>query len=188
LGCLFICDSLAGFPTFYADDDDENDVSTFEKILNWRKYLEEAISEVELSPEAEHLIRRFCCDKKDRIGRKGVEEIKSHPFFKGIDWDNIRKGNGPFVPQISHPLDTRHFPQYDVDAIEDEQSQEEIRQMEEEDKDFPRWRGRRLRQNDLPFIGFTYKNLAAVPSLLSLPQTGDGPSPSREPPTHFKRY
>eukprot|EP01124_Arcella_intermedia_P030715 TRINITY_DN6776_c0_g1_i2.p1 TRINITY_DN6776_c0_g1~~TRINITY_DN6776_c0_g1_i2.p1 ORF type:complete len:543 (-),score=153.58 TRINITY_DN6776_c0_g1_i2:114-1541(-) len=177
---VIMFEMLAGFPIFYSNEEDENEPSTFEKILEYPKYLEEALSEVSLSPMAEDLIRRFCSDKKVRIGRNGVEEIKSHPFFKGIDWDNIRKGDGPLIPQISHPLDTRYFPKYDVDEIEDEQIREEMKQMEEQDKDFPRWRGRRLRQNDLPFIGFTYKNFAAVPSLLSA-------TPKKEP-TSFKRY
>jgi len=96
-------------------------------------------------------------------------------FFRGIDWDNIRNRDGPLVPNLEHALDTSNFPQYDIDVTEDGQIRQELRQMEEEDKDFPRWRGRRLRQNDLPFIGFTYKNFSAVPTLLSVPNTGTLP-------------
>jgi serine/threonine protein kinase len=160
---VIMFEMLAGFPPFYADESET--LSTFEKILNWKKYLEEAISEVEFSPEAEDLIRQFCCDKKDRIGNNGVDEIKNHPFFRGLDWDNLQKTKGPFAPTLEHPLDTSNFPQYDIDTTEDGQMEEE----EEEDKDYPKWRGRRLRQNDLPFIGFTFKNFATVPSLLSRP-------------------
>jgi len=120
---------------------------------------------VELSPEAEDLIRRFCCDKIDRIGKNGVEEIKNHAFFKGIDWDNIRKQNGPFVPTLEHAFDTRNFPQLDIDICEYGQTRKELKQIEQEDKNFPIWRGRRFRPSDLPFIGFTYKNFSAGPSL-----------------------
>lgn len=36
-----------------------------------------------------HLFR-FCTDSENRIGSNGVEEIKSHPFFEGVDWGHIR--------------------------------------------------------------------------------------------------
>lgn len=34
-----------------------------------------------------------------RLGRNGVEEIKSHPFFKNDqwNWDNIRDSKYPFL-------------------------------------------------------------------------------------------
>jgi len=154
---IIMFEMLAGFPPFYSDDTDAT--STFEKILEWKSYIDEAISEVNLSSEAEDLIRQFCCDKKDRIGRGGVEEIKNHPFFKGIDWDNIRSSDGPFVPKLDHPKDTSNFPEYEIDVDVADWIKQEMLKMEIEDKIYPRWRGRRLRQNDIPFIGFTYKNI-----------------------------
>lgn len=33
---------------------------------------------------------RFCCDSDHRIGAGNPEEIKSHVFFKGVDWKHIR--------------------------------------------------------------------------------------------------
>lgn len=46
--------------------------------------------EATISPEAEELIRLLCSDPKNRIGRKGAEEIMAHPFLCGVDWDNLR--------------------------------------------------------------------------------------------------
>jgi hypothetical protein len=34
---------------------------------------------------------RFLCKKEKRLGCNGIEEIKSHPFFAGIDWEHIRE-------------------------------------------------------------------------------------------------
>jgi len=159
---IIMFEMLAGFPPFYSDDTDA--LSTFEKILRWNEYVNEAITKVDLSPEAEDLIRKFCCDKKDRIGRNGVDEIKNHPFFKGIDWDNIRCSNGPFVPKLEHPLDTSNFPEYDID-VKDSQIIHQPIKMEEESKLVPRWRGRRLL--DDPFIGFAYKSIEEPTDLLN---------------------
>lgn len=36
------------------------------------------------------LFSRFCIDSENRIGNSGVEEIKGHPFFEGVDWGHIR--------------------------------------------------------------------------------------------------
>lgn len=33
---------------------------------------------------------RFCCEEEHRTGAAGVEEIKSNPFFEGVDYDHIR--------------------------------------------------------------------------------------------------
>lgn len=35
-------------------------------------------------------IFRFCCDSDHRIGASNPDEIKSHVFFKGVDWKHIR--------------------------------------------------------------------------------------------------
>ncbi|PWN28132.1 kinase-like protein [Jaminaea rosea] len=40
----------------------------------------------------------------------GVEELMSHPWFKGIDWDELhRTTKPPFRPALAHAADTRHF-------------------------------------------------------------------------------
>lgn len=33
-----------------------------------------------------------------RLGHKGIDEIKQHPFFKDIDWVNIRNLEAPMIP------------------------------------------------------------------------------------------
>ena len=37
----------------------------------------------------------------------GVDEIKSHPFFNGIDWDTLYEQPAPFVPNTDGYGDTR---------------------------------------------------------------------------------
>jgi len=41
----------------------------------------------------------------------GAEHIKAHPWFRGIDWDNIHRQEPPFKPDLQSPTDTKHFDQ-----------------------------------------------------------------------------
>jgi protein-serine/threonine kinase len=59
-----------------------------------------------VSDEAKDLISKLICDPQDRLGRNGGEEVKAHPFFKGIDWDNIYKATPPWCPELTSPIDT----------------------------------------------------------------------------------
>jgi hypothetical protein len=99
--------------------------------------LDEVFKEVQMSPEAEDLIRRFLCDRKDRIGSRGVEEIKAHPFFKGIDWEGIRNQRAPIIPQIQYPTDTSNFCVENPDKFSDESEDEEEEEAEEEHRSSP---------------------------------------------------
>ena len=38
------------------------------------------------------------------IGRGGVEEIKAHPWFDGLDWSTLRSVPAPYVPEGSHRM------------------------------------------------------------------------------------
>lgn len=54
-----------------------------------------------ITPEAYDLITKLLeHDPMKRFGACGAEEIKQHPFFRGIDWENIR--------HMKPPLQTRN--------------------------------------------------------------------------------
>ena len=44
-------------------------------------------------------------------GPKGIQDIKTHPFFKNIDWVSIynKKIKPPFIPKISSDTDTKYI-------------------------------------------------------------------------------
>lgn len=66
--------------------------------------------EDEVSPEAEDLIKKLMDpNPSTRLGANGVNEIQSHPFFKGFDWANVRKMTAPVVPKVKNILDTSNF-------------------------------------------------------------------------------
>ena len=85
-------------------------------------------------------ILKLLRDPSDRLGNRGVEEIKAHPFFKGTDWDNIRQSAVPYVPDVSGEADTRHFDKF------------------EEDEPFcPKSDPTPKYRKDMDFVGYTYK-------------------------------
>lgn len=59
-------------------------------------------SEEHMSPTALDLIRKLLSDFKERLGVNGAEEIKAHPFFAGVNWENIREENAPNIPEKIH--------------------------------------------------------------------------------------
>lgn len=50
-------------------------------------------------------------DASRRLGANGANEVKSHRFFKGINWDDLaaKRIPAPFVPKIRHALDVSNF-------------------------------------------------------------------------------
>ena len=52
-------------------------------------------------------------DPKKRLGSSGVEEVKNHPFFGGINWNDVlqKRYAPPFVPSpSSFASDEIHIP------------------------------------------------------------------------------
>jgi hypothetical protein len=46
-----------------------------------------------------------------------VNQIKSHDFFYGADWNSIRRIEPPFVPCLQSSTDTSYFPVEDYEDI-----------------------------------------------------------------------
>ena len=107
VGVIFF-EMLVGYAPFCSKETSE----VCHKILNWEKYLK-IPSKIKISPEAEDLISKLINHPDIRLGINGVEEIKSHPFFKGIDWENIRESKAPFIPKLKNDYDTCYFDLYE---------------------------------------------------------------------------
>eukprot|EP00758_Cryptobia_borreli_P004385 Tbor_TRINITY_DN4345_c0_g1::TRINITY_DN4345_c0_g1_i1::g.7681::m.7681 len=139
---VIMYEMLYGGPPFYAADPQ----TTCSKIVNWRTTLKFPKPDGKkipyVPPEAIDLMVNLLCDMDSRYD---FNQIKVHPFFNGVDWDNLQAiepvedmenhrknsvsargsqglcvtGGGrngvmvPFFPKLSHPLDTRYFPDMD---------------------------------------------------------------------------
>ena len=103
---------LVGYPPFYGDD----------SLITCRRILchQESLSfppEAGLSTEAISLIRGLLTDRTQRLGRHSTQEIKEHPFFRGIDWSSLRRsGAAPFRPRVASLVDTSNFDQFEEKA------------------------------------------------------------------------
>ena len=66
------------------------------------------------SKEFKNLLKRFLNPNQNlRLGggENGIDEIKAHPFFKNVDWKDLKRKQitPPFIPDTSSTKDTRNI-------------------------------------------------------------------------------
>ena len=136
---VIMFEMMIGYPPFFS----ESSTETCKKILDWKNTLN-IRPEANISKEAEDILRKLINDPESRLGTNGADEIKSHPFFKGIDWNHIKETLvPPFIPEIKNNYDTKYFDEFEEDEpfypINNDNS-----------------KGKKYQKKDMCFVDFTY--------------------------------
>ncbi|XP_052512907.1 myotonin-protein kinase isoform X3 [Budorcas taxicolor] len=107
---VFAYEMFYGQTPFYADSTAE----TYGKIVHYREHLSLPLADTGVPEEARDLIQQLLCPPEVRLGRNGAGDFRKHPFFFGLEWDNLRDSVPPFTPDFEGATDTCNF-----DMVED---------------------------------------------------------------------
>ena len=137
---VIMFEMMIGYPPFFS----ESSTETCKKILDWKNTLN-IRPEANISKEAEDILRKLITDPENRLGVNGAEEIKSHPFFKGIDWNHIKETLiPPFIPDLKNNYDTKYFDEFEED--------EPFYPINNDNNN----KGKKFQKKDMCFVDFTY--------------------------------
>lgn len=132
LGCL-IYEMLTGRLPFSIKRGNRINLDIYKQKLKFPRYLNE---------DAIDLISKLLVfEPKKRLGygKDGTENIKNHPFFEEINWDDIwnKKIIPPFKPELEDELDLKYFDsQFTSEPVESFSKNPRSREVSYEYKNF----------------------------------------------------
>jgi len=98
--------------------------------------------EAHLSAEAEDLIHKLVTDSSKRLT---FDEMKKHPFFRGVDWESQRRSRPAIVPNVTSEIDVQNFDKFEAQHdAEEEATASNIKHIAEA---------------NASFIGYTFKRV-----------------------------
>ncbi|KAL4065760.1 kinase-like domain-containing protein [Scleroderma yunnanense] len=138
LGCILF-EFLAGFPPFSGGTPEE----TWTNLKNWTKVLrrpeydkpEDLI--FNLSDIAWDAVTRLISHTSVRYS--SLTQVSGHPFFEGVEWEDLRSTRAPFVPALDSEIDTGYYDDFTspedmakyAEVKEKQKNVEKVREKEE---------------------------------------------------------
>lgn len=109
VGCIFFEFHFA-IPPFNGNSPSEVFQNILKCNIKWPEFDDEEEESLYISPEAKDLILKLLVlDPTKRLGYNSIDEIKFHPYFDDLDWDNVYQEEAEFVPNVNDPEDTDYF-------------------------------------------------------------------------------
>jgi len=100
---IIMFEMLFGGPPF---SDERHDPSvTSARVMHWRRWFH-IPPDPHVTQEARDLLKGLICDPADRLT---ADQIRAHPFFRGLDFKRLRGMSPPIKPIVKGPLDTSNF-------------------------------------------------------------------------------
>ncbi|ODQ66048.1 kinase-like protein [Nadsonia fulvescens var. elongata DSM 6958] len=149
LGCMLF-ETLAGYPPFAGGTPEE----TYSNLRQWRQALRRPQyddGKYVFSDRTWDLITRLISSTNSRF--RSFDEIKRHPYFAEVDWDNLRKNKPPFIPQLDSDVDAGYF-----DDFSNESDMEKYKDVMEKKIQVENLAERGVSIPNRAFIGFTFKH------------------------------
>ncbi|KAI0685547.1 AGC/NDR protein kinase [Cytidiella melzeri] len=115
LGCIFF-EFLAGFPPFTGETAEE----TWTNLKKWttvlaRPHYDKPEDQIfNLTDVAWDAVTRLIAHASVRYST--LDQVKRHPFFSRIRWENLRQTEAPFVPQLESETDTMYYDDFTNEA------------------------------------------------------------------------
>lgn len=156
---MILYEFLFGYPPFNSDSAQKIFENILHKNIQWHEEVKDIIS-----ASARNLMESFIeRDWKKRLGSRGTKEIKSHPWFKEVIWNDLNLQEAQFIPQLRDATDTEYFDDrgatdqnFDDEETEDDLTNSKLPQMITIDGNPP---FRECKKKDTDFGGFMYRNL-----------------------------
>jgi serine/threonine protein kinase len=138
---IILYEFLTSIPPFNGETPEDLFASVINGYIIWPEDNDEGIPPIPL--DAKDLINGLLThDVSLRLGTlTGAIDIKQHPFFIGLDWDNLLRIKAEFIPQLAGPDDTSYFDtrsekyNHEDDDDDDDDDDEEVEQEQEQEQD-----------------------------------------------------